>query len=70
MENCNLNVIGKKGEMSEIPEFDLRAALKWDTEKICDSQAIYMLKGWEYSSGAKAEHALAVALQHQIIYEQ
>lgn len=30
---------------------------------------MFMLKGWENSRGAKAEHALAVALDLTIIYE-
>ena len=34
------------------------------------AKAIYMLKGWEKSSGARAEHALAVALGSvEIFYE-
>jgi hypothetical protein len=39
--------------------FDFRAAFKWDCEKIIDGDAIYMLKGWEKSPGARAEHAVA-----------
>jgi hypothetical protein len=30
---------------------------------------MYMLKGWEKSNGARAEHALAVALGLEIIYQ-
>jgi hypothetical protein len=37
---------------------------------ICDNcTAIYMMAGWESSSGAKAEHALAKALGLSIFYE-
>jgi hypothetical protein len=36
--------------------FDFRAAFKWDCEKIIDGDAIYMLRGWEKSPGATAEH--------------
>lgn len=35
---------------------------------VCD--AIYMLKGWESSKGAKLEHNYALARQLKIIYEQ
>lgn len=43
--------------------FDRRAALKADLSWICDNaDAIALLPGWERSSGATAEHALAVAL--------
>ncbi len=49
--------------------FSLRDALADDTWYICKTaDAIYMLPGWENSKGARAEHALAVALGHTIIY--
>ncbi len=42
--------------------FDLRKALADDLAYIClQADAIYMLKGWEYSKGANAEHATAKA---------
>lgn len=40
------------------PEF-LDAALRRDIDAILESQAIYMLKGWENSVGARAEYWLA-----------
>jgi hypothetical protein len=50
--------------------FCLREALHADTEWIClHATHIYMLKGWERSSGARAEHALALALGLQVMYE-
>ena len=33
------------------------------------SDALYLLKGWEHSPGARAEHAVAVALELRIDYE-
>lgn len=33
------------------------------------SDTIYMLKGWESSTGAKIEHSLAVQANKNIIYE-
>lgn len=47
-----------------------RACLHLDLEWITTTAtAIYMLKGWEKSLGAKAEHATAMALGLQIIYQ-
>lgn len=49
--------------------FSRRDALADDTAFICkEADAIALLPGWEKSSGARAEHALAFALGHQIIY--
>ena len=48
--------------------FDRRAALKADLSWICDNaEAIALLPGWERSSGANAERALAAALGLQVI---
>lgn len=48
--------------------FDRRAALKADLTWICDNaQAIALLPGWERSSGACAENALAYALRLDVI---
>lgn len=48
--------------------FDRRAALKADLAWICDhAEAIAVLPGWEQSSGARAEHALASALGLNVI---
>lgn len=49
--------------------FSLRHALADDTKFIClEAEGIAMLPGWEKSLGARAEHALAVALGHKILY--
>ena len=45
-------------------------ALTDDLERLCKSaHALYMLNGWEHSPGARAEHAVAVALDLHIAYE-
>ncbi len=59
------------GDEAEIKNvgFDLRKALFDDTKYIClEAQGIAMLPGWEKSSGARAEWALACALGHEVIY--
>jgi hypothetical protein len=40
-----------------------------DTNAIHTCKAIYCLKGWEFSSGAQAEHALARWLRLEFYYE-
>lgn len=48
----------------------LRKALKDDMAIICDEcTAIYLLKGWENSKGAKTERCLAIALGLDVLYE-
>jgi hypothetical protein len=42
--------------------FDLREALRWDLEQVTKADAICVLPGWEKSSGARAEVAVAAAL--------
>lgn len=65
-----ISVMGTKGDMSELPEsFSLREAMTWNCETICKCTHIYMLKNWEQSSGARAEHALAVCLGLTIVYQ-
>ena len=57
-------------EEAEQQGFSLREALAVDTNWICkEADAIYMLKGWEDSGGARAEHALAHALRLEFFYE-
>lgn len=61
-ETGNIVEAEKKG-------FSLRDALKYDLSWIADNaDAVCMLPGWERSYGAKAEHALAVALKLDIHY--
>lgn len=49
--------------------FNLREALHADLSFICQkADAIAMLPGWEYSRGATAEHATAVALGLEVMY--
>jgi hypothetical protein len=50
--------------------FDLREAYLWDIEKVINSDAIYMLKGWEASPGARGEHGVAMVMKkHYPAYE-
>lgn len=50
--------------------FDLRSAMSDDLQWICEEATdIYMLHGWEKSTGARIEHALASMLGIEIHYE-
>ncbi|MEN5279269.1 DUF4406 domain-containing protein [Brucella sp. TWI432] len=63
------NQTGCQDEAAKSHGFSLRDALADDTWWICkEADAIAMLPGWENSKGARAEHALAFALGHSIIY--
>lgn len=54
---------GLQGHEAAEHGFDLRTALKQDLSWICDhAEGIALLEGWEKSKGAKAEVALAKAL--------
>lgn len=51
-----------------------KGAFEWDCKKVIHSDAIYLLKGWEKSTGARAEWAVAQFAkaqypEYQIIYE-
>lgn len=57
------NATGNEDEAASNHGFSLREALKADMDWICDhAEAIALLPGWEKSTGATAEHALARAL--------
>lgn len=65
----------KTGDNVEVIKqgFDFRAAYLWDVTMVINSQAIYMLPGWEMSPGACGEHAVAVTMkkhypEYEIIY--
>lgn len=57
------------GEYKTTQFFNLQQVLLWDLLQVATSDAIYLLNGWENSKGARAEHALAVALGKEIIFE-
>jgi hypothetical protein len=55
--------------------WSFRDAYTWDVTRVIEADAIYMLKGWEASPGARGEHAVAMAMkskhsEYEIIYEQ
>ena len=63
----------KRGHNAVLPDSNstyYRTSLRIDFELIfAKADALYMLKGWEHSPGARAEHAVAVALRLPIAYE-
>lgn len=64
------NATGDPELAAEKHGFSLRDALGKDLGFITSKAThIYMLKGWEKSRGATAEHATAVALGLEIMYQ-
>lgn len=54
--------------------FNYKEAYMWDIDKVVNGDAIYMLRNWENSPGARGEHAAAVFCkkqnpEYQILYE-
>lgn len=57
------NPTGDEALAEQTTGFTIRDALAADTQWICkEAEAIALLPGWEKSTGATAENALAVAL--------
>jgi hypothetical protein len=57
-------------DVDTLDSFDLLESFDRDIEAIRRSDAIYMLKGWQSSTGATAEHACAKWLRLEIIYQE
>jgi hypothetical protein len=69
-DNVNNSATGDLSDPAVQTGFSLREALGRDTEWISHhADALYMLNGWERSTGAKAEWTLGVALGLQIFYQ-
>ena len=54
--------------------WDYKGAITWDCMKVIWGDGIYMLKGWEFSIGAIAEHSVAKFIKaqrpdYEIMYE-
>ena len=47
----------------------IRELMKRDIDELYTCSSIYMLRGWEKSAGARAEHAFAVAISQPIMYQ-
>lgn len=54
-------------ELGRTPTYD--EYLLHDINHLKNCDAIIMLKDWEYSPGARAEHAFAVAVRMKVIYD-
>jgi hypothetical protein len=64
------NVDGSEETAAAQYGFTIAEAMKRDAAMICEfADGLYMLRDWELSTGARAEHALAVALHLPIYYE-
>ena len=61
-------VIAKKKWPKEVKDYTV--ALAFDIHYLAMCDAIYMLRDWRWSAGAKAELAFAKATGMEIIYEE
>lgn len=64
--------LGSDGNIEEAFKngFDLRKVFLKDLTYLCnEASAIFMLHGWEGSSGSRAEHAVARMLRLDFIYQ-
>jgi hypothetical protein len=62
------NPAGDADQAASEHGFDRRSALKVELAWICDhAEGIALLPGWERSTGASAERALAIALGLQLV---
>jgi hypothetical protein len=68
-EHDRLCGFDQKRSLDEQPAFDITLAFRWDIQSLLQVDAVYFLKDWEPSQGANTEHAIAVSLGLQRIYE-
>jgi hypothetical protein len=57
------------GEVRSQP-FPIKEALLWDLQAVADCDALYMLKGWHRSPGARLEHDFGRLLGKKFIFEE
>lgn len=48
------------GDVDQCPKFSFAAAMKWDLQQVLESDDVFVLPGWEKSTGAR--HEVTVAL--------
>jgi len=51
------------------PDFDVASAFRWDINALLYVDAVYFLDGWEASQGANTEHAIAVSIGLERLYQ-
>ena len=61
--------VGYDFESSEIPHVFVEAIKRMELEAISACDAIYLLKGWEHSEGAKNELKKALEYPMEIMYQ-
>lgn len=54
--------------LNTLDGFDMRAGIMWDLQAVADSECVWVLPGWETSSGCAVELALANFLGIPIVY--
>ncbi|MBQ0162231.1 MAG: DUF4406 domain-containing protein [Treponema sp.] len=57
------------GMMQEFTDWEWSDYMRRDIQNLMDCDAIYMLRGWRRSSGARIEHYIAKRLGLAIVYQ-
>lgn len=69
-EEHGVDVTGLSGDLSELPNFNLKEVIRDDLGHLMECTHMLMLSGWENSTGAKAERAVGVWLGLEIMHEE
>lgn len=68
LRNTHWEVVNP-AKLNPDPNADYIDCMRIDIKALCDCDAIYLLNGWEKSTGANAEYQVARMLELAILFE-